>query len=179
MKKTAPAVLLLLALSLFLSVNVSAGPAMDRILEKGELVIGTSGAQPPMTAITKKGENIGLDIDLAKTMAEALGVQVTFKILPFAELLPALEAGQVDMVISSMTITPARNSKVVFAGPYYVSGKGILTMADRYAALQEANGLNSPEVRIAALKDSTQPEIYKNAHAQGKADPHRIIRRGH
>lgn len=171
MKKAVPAVLLLLVLSLFLSINASAGPSMDRILTKGELVVGTSGAQPPMTAITKKGENIGLDIDIARAMATALGVNIKFKILPFAELLPALEAGKVDMVISSMTITPPRNRKVVFAGPYYVSGKGILTMADRYAALQEANGLNSPEVSIAALKDSTSQKYTKKLMPKAKLVP--------
>lgn len=155
MKKTALAAVLLVLLSLFLTINVSAGPAMDRIVEKGELVVGTSGSQPPMTAITKTGDTIGLDIDIAKAMAAAFEVKVQFKILPFADLLPALEAGTVDMVISSMTITPVRNRKFVFVGPYYVSGKGILTLSDRYAALKQANGLNSPEVTIAALKDST------------------------
>ena len=155
MKKNVLAVALLVVLSLFLAINVSAGPVMDRIVTQGQLVVGTSGAQPPMTAITKKGDIIGLDADIAKEMAAAFGVKIKFKILPFAELLPALEAGQVDMVISSMTMTPARNRKVMFVGPYFVSGKGILTLSDRFAALQQANGLNSPEVKIAALKDST------------------------
>lgn len=155
MKKTVLAVATLLVLSLFLAINVSAGPAMDRIITRGELVVGTSGAQPPMSAITQKGEIIGLDADIARGMAAAFGVKLKLKILPFAELLPALEAGQVDMIISAMTITPARNRKVAFVGPYFVSGKGILTLSDRFAALQQANGLNSPEVSIAALKDST------------------------
>lgn len=142
--------------------DATAGPAMDRILSKGELVVGTSGAQPPMTAVSKKGEIMGLDADLARTMADALGVKASFKILPFAELLPALEAGQVDVILSGMTITPARNRKVAFVGPYLASGKGILTLSDRFAALQEAHGLNSPEVRIAVLKESTSQE-YANA----------------
>ena len=71
---------------------------------------------------------------------ESAGVRV---IEPTA---PALEAGKVDMVISGMTITPARNRKVAFVGPYYVSGKGILALEKRYAELQDANGLNAPEV---------------------------------
>ena len=138
--------------------DATAGPAMDRILSKGELVVGTSGAQPPMTAVSKKGEIMGLDADLARTMADALGVKASFKILPFAELLPALEAGQVDVILSGMTITPARNRKVAFVGPYLASGKGILTLSDRFAALQEAQGLNAPEVSIAVLQASTSQE---------------------
>lgn len=158
MKKAIVGIFLLLLMTLAPAIDASAGPAMDRILSKGELVIGTSGAQPPMTVVSKKGELIGLDVDMARAMAEALGVKANFKILPFAELLPALEAGQVDIVLSGMTITPARNRTVAFVGPYLASGKGILTLSDRYAALQEAHGLNAPEVNIAVLKDSTSQE---------------------
>jgi polar amino acid transport system substrate-binding protein len=159
MKRKFLAAAWIIILSLFLTTGVYAGPAMDRIVKRGELLIGTSGAQPPMTAITKKGDIIGLDADIARELAAAFGVKVKFQILPFAKLLPALEAGQVDMVLSGMTITPERNRKVAFVGPYFVSGKGILTLSDRYAALQQAHGLNSPEVSIAALKNSTS-QIY-------------------
>ena len=56
MKKTFVFVALLSAMFLIFAVVASAGPVMDRIIKKGELVIGTSGSQPPMTATTKKGE---------------------------------------------------------------------------------------------------------------------------
>jgi polar amino acid transport system substrate-binding protein len=63
------------------------------------------------------------------------------------------------MILSGMTITPKRNQKVAFVGPYYVSGKGILAVAEKYAALQEAKGLDTPEVTVAALKDSTSQKF--------------------
>ena len=159
---------LLSVLVLVLATTVSAGPTMDRILKSGELVIGTSGKQPPMTAISKKGEIIGLDADIARAMAAAFELKIKFKILPFADLLPALEAGKVDMILSSMAITPMRNRKVVFVGPYLVSGKGILTLSDRYAALQQATGLNAPEVSVAALKDSTSQEYTETLMPKAK-----------
>jgi len=137
MKKTFVFVALLFALSLMFAMTASAGPAMDRIMKKGELVVGTSGAQPPMTANTKKGKIVGLDADISRAMADAMGVKVKFVLMPFAKLLPALEADQVDMILSGMTITPKRNQKVAFVGPYYVSGKGILAVAEKYAALQD------------------------------------------
>jgi polar amino acid transport system substrate-binding protein len=159
MKKTFVFIALFAALSLVFAIAASAGPVMDRIIKKGELLVGTSGAQPPMTATTKKGELIGLDIDIAKAMADALGVKIKFVSMPFAKLLPALEANQVNMVLSGMTITPKRNQKVAFVGPYYVSGKGILAVAEKYADLQEATGLNTPEVTVAALKNSTSQKF--------------------
>lgn len=161
MKKRIVFVVLLTALSLIFTVAALAGPAMDKILKSKELVVGTSGAQPPLTAITKKGDVVGLDIDIAKAIAEAMGVKIKFITLPFNELLPALEDGDVDMVISGMTTTPERNKKVAFVGPYYVSGKGILAVAKKYSAMQNAEGLNSIHVAVAALKDSTSMQYAK------------------
>ena len=69
---------------------------------------------------------IGLEVDLAKGLAYALGLEVEIVQKPFGQLLPALKKNQVDMVISGMTITPERNARVAFAGPYFISGKSVL-----------------------------------------------------
>ena len=155
MKKRVVAVVIISLWCMLIAFPVHAGPAMDRIIKKGELVVGTSGTQPPMTATTKKGTIIGMDADIAKAMAAAMGVEIKFMPMPFAKLLPSLVDGKVDMVISGMTITPKRNQQVAYIGPYYVSGKGILAVAEKYAALKEAKGLNNAAVTIAALKSST------------------------
>lgn len=146
---------LTVVLSLVVVTGPSAGPAMDRILKKGVLTIGTSGSQPPMTATNKKGEIIGMDVDIAKAMADAMGVEVKLVKMPFNKLLNALQARRVDMVISGMSITPRRNQKVAFVGPYYVTGKGILAVGEKYTELQKTTGLDSPGIRVAALKNST------------------------
>ena len=168
MKKTFVFVALLSVLSLMFAMDSSAGPAMDRIMKKGELVVGTSGAQPPMTATTKKGEIIGLDADISRAMADAMGVKVKFVSMPFAKLLPALEADRVDMVLSGMTITPKRNQKVAFVGPYYVSGKGILAVFEKYAALKQAKGLDTPEITVTALKNSTSQKFAETLMSKAK-----------
>jgi len=161
-------VVLSLILSLVITVTASAGPIFEKILKKGELVVGTSGKQPPMTAITKKGEIIGLDADISRAMATAMGVKVKFVLKPFAQLLPALEAGQVDIVLSGMTIKPERNRKVAFVGPYHVTGKGILAVSSKYAAIREAKGLDAPDVTIGALKNSTSEEFAEALIAKAK-----------
>jgi polar amino acid transport system substrate-binding protein len=168
MKKTFVFLALLSILSLIFAMSASAGPVMDRIIKRGELLVGTSGAQPPMTATTKTGELIGLDIDIAKMMGDALGVKVKFVLLPLAKLIPALEAKQVDIILSGMTITPKRNQKVAFVGPYYVTGKGILAKAEKYAALEDAKGLDTPEVTVAALKNSTSQEFAETLISKAK-----------
>jgi polar amino acid transport system substrate-binding protein len=73
----------------------------------------------------------------------------------FNDLLPALAAGKVDMVLSGMTIVPARNLRVAFVGPYFASGKSILAKKANVESLDEIAKMNSPEKVLVALKGST------------------------
>jgi len=155
MKKATLILVLVSTLTLVLVTVAPAGEVMDRILKKGELVVGITGNQPPLNAKTKSGKIIGFDADLAELIAANMGVKIKFASMPFAELLPAIEKGKVDMIISGMTMMPQRNLKVAFVGPYFVSGKGILTKAQHIAALQAADGLDKPDFKVAALKGST------------------------
>ena len=155
MKKAFVFAVLLSVVFLMSAMSASAGPAMERIIKKGELVVGISGAQPPMIATTKKGKIIGLDADIARAMADAMGVKVKFVSMPFAKLLAALEAGRVDMILSGMTITSERNLKVAFVGPYFVTGKGFLTKIKSIASARKASEINSPDTKLTALQGST------------------------
>ncbi|UCG09186.1 MAG: transporter substrate-binding domain-containing protein [Desulfobacterales bacterium] len=135
--------------------TTSSSPVIDRIVDRGELVVGTMGNMPPMNMTTKDGEFIGLEIDLAKSIALAMGVKHRFETMPFSELLPALQKGKVDMVLSQMTITPKRNLNVAFVGPYFISGKAFLTKKKTIAEAKQASQLNSPDTKLVAIKGST------------------------
>jgi len=141
------------------SSSSSASPVLDRIQKRGELVVGTMGNMPPLNMTAKDGEIFGLEPDLARLMADAMNVKVKFVAKPFSELLPALQAGEVDMVLSGMTITPKRNMKVAFVGPYFISGKAFLTKVKTIAMAKEADEINTPNTKIVALKDSTSQEF--------------------
>jgi polar amino acid transport system substrate-binding protein len=148
--------------------SAPAGDILDRILKKGELVVGITGTQPPLNATTKDGKIIGLDADIARLIAGSMGVKVRFETMSFAELLPALHADKVDLILSSMTMTPRRNLKVAFVGPYYISGKGMLTKTQTIATLQAADSLNDPKFKIGALKASTSQAFVEGTTPQAK-----------
>jgi polar amino acid transport system substrate-binding protein len=130
-------------------------PVLDRILAKKELVVGTAADMPPLNMTLKDGKIVGMEIDLARMLADGLGVKLTLKPIFFNDLIPALEAGQIDMVMSGMTVTPSRNVKVAFVGPYFASGKSILTKEATAPSLQNIVQMNTPDVVLAALKGST------------------------
>ena len=137
------------------SSGTSASPVLDRIQKRGELIVGTMGNMPPLNMTSKSGKIFGLEPDLARMMAEAMDVKVKFVTKPFSELLPALQSGEVDMVLSGMTITPERNRKVAFIGPYFISGKAFLTKKKTIAYADEAADANNPKTKIVVLKGST------------------------
>ena len=128
---------------------------LQHILESGELRIGLSGNQPPLNMTNKNGEIIGLEVDLMKALAQSMGLTARFVVKPFADLIPAIERGEVDLVISGMTITPERNARVAFVGPYFISGKSVLTKSPTIASADNATLLNNADQRYAVLAGST------------------------
>lgn len=168
MKKLTVITMVALALSFLTAVSAPAGAVLDRIVQKGELTVGTSGNQLPFSVTTKEGDIIGLDADLATLMASAMGVKVKFNTMPFSELLPALKAGKVDVVISGMTITPERNLKVAFVGPYFISGKSIVIPFEKAVSLNSAADLNSPDITLAVLKGSTSQDFVETVVPKAK-----------
>jgi ABC-type amino acid transport substrate-binding protein len=87
-------------------------------------------------------------VDLANLLANAMNVELKLVEMPFGELLEALEAGKVDVVMSGMTMTPERNLKAAFVGPYIISGKSILTKDSTVAMAQEADDINQAAAKV-------------------------------
>ncbi len=141
----------------------SATPVVDRIQQRGMLTVGMTGTMPPLNMTSKEGELMGYEVDLARAMAKAMGVKAQLKTMLFAELLPALEAGKIDMIISNMTITPGRNMKVAFVGPYFVSGKAFMTKKKTIALADEADDIDAKNTKLVALKGSTSQAFVETA----------------
>ncbi len=160
--------LMLAAGPVFAAGKDSVSPVIDRIMAKKELVVGTAASMPPLSMTTKDGKIIGMEADLAKIFAGGMEVKLTLKPMHFDELLGALETGKVDMVLSGMTMTAQRNLKVAFAGPYFDSGKSILTKRANMAKLGSINDMNSPDKTLVALKGSTSEQFVQKLAPKAK-----------
>jgi ABC-type amino acid transport substrate-binding protein len=134
-------------------------PVLERIVQTHTLKVGLSGDQPPLNAKDRDGGLMGLEVDLAELLALSLRADVEFVIRPFPQLLDALEAGDVDIVMSGMAITPKRSLRATFVGPYMLSGKSILTKSRTLAAASEAGEINRAGLKLAALANSTSAEF--------------------
>lgn len=96
----------------------------DEKIEK--LVVGTDATYAPMESMDKNGEIVGIDIDIVKALAEAVGIEVEFKNVGWEPLFPAVDSGEVDFAVSSITITDERSENFDFTDPYYVANQLIL-----------------------------------------------------
>ena len=80
--------------------------------------LATSPDFPPFE-YKKDGEIVGFDIDIAKLIAKELGKELKITEMEFSSLIPALQSGKVDVVISGLTVTPERARNVDFSTIYY------------------------------------------------------------
>lgn len=130
-------------------------PNVDAVNESGSIVIGTDATFPPMEFLTDTGEYTGYDIDLGRRIAEKLGVVPEFKQIVFDNFIDELNSGNVDMVISSVSITDERKQQVLFSDPYLYAGQVILTLNNNTSITSTADLSGK---RIAVQKGTTNEE---------------------
>lgn len=75
-------------------------------------------------------EYVGFDMDIIRAVAKEMGYKAEIQNINFDGLIPALEAGNIDVIISGMTINDTRKQKVSFSAPYYKSGLTIIVKKD-------------------------------------------------
>lgn len=102
---------------------------MDKIIQRGKIVVGVKYDTKPFGFMNEKGFVEGFDVDLARYIAKSiLGNEnrVEFKQVTPSNRILALNSGEVDMVIATMSVTKQRAEVIDFSKPYYVAGQAIL-----------------------------------------------------
>ena len=119
-------------------------------------------------------EFTGFDMDLIRAMGKKMGYKVEIANMGFDALIPALNAGNIDVAIAGMSITPERQKTVVFSDPYYTSGlivmvqkknndiKGINDLTGKRIAVQI--GTTGAE-KAKTVKDAKITEFNTNTEA--------------
>jgi polar amino acid transport system substrate-binding protein len=107
----------LLAVGAFVAPGIAgAQDLMGDIKKRGTINFGTELHYAPFEFL-KDGEPVGFDIDLLKLITDNLGVKSNYTDLPWASVLPGLEAKKFDMVTAGTTITKARSERYMFTLP--------------------------------------------------------------
>lgn len=83
----------------------------------GVLSIANSGHYPPMEFM-ENGKLVGFDIDMGNEIARRLGLTTDWVVVEYKGILATLKSKRTDILISSMTVTPARSEQVLFTDGY-------------------------------------------------------------
>ena len=112
----------------------SGNSRLDTIIERGSILVGTTGDYKPFSIIDKTtGDFVGYDIDAAKLLAEALGVKVVFVQTSWPTLMKDLLDDKFDIAMSGITRTYARQKQAHFSHGYFPFGKSPLVRAQEKA----------------------------------------------
>jgi polar amino acid transport system substrate-binding protein len=127
---------------------------LEQIMKRGTIKVGMD-TFVPWAMKSKKGEFIGFEIDVARRLAEDMGVKVEFVPTKWAGIIPALLTGKFDVIIGGMGIRPQRALKVNFTIPYDYSGMSIVASKKLAAGFDSLEDFNKPEVQIAVKLGTT------------------------
>ena len=125
------------------------------------LTVGMELAYPPFETKTDAGEATGLSVDFIKDFGAAYGYAVVIQNTAWDGLIPSLQTGKVDLVISSMTITDKRAEQVDFSDPYAVAQLALLVNAK--SGVTKADDLNQAGKTV-AVKTGSTGDIYATAN---------------
>ena len=118
---------------------------LTAIRQRGELRVGLDASFPPFEMLDEAGQVIGFDADIAAAIAADLGVTVRFVNLGFDGLYDALQAKQVDVIISGLPVDPRLTQDVAYSVNYFNAGQ-VLVSSD--PAVRSLDDLPGREVRV-------------------------------
>ncbi|MDO5518067.1 MAG: ABC transporter substrate-binding protein [Clostridium sp.] len=137
--------------------------ALEKIKADGKLVVGTSADYPPYefhASVDGSDKIVGFDMDIAKEVADDLGVKLEIKDMDFDGLLVALQADKVDMVFAGMTPTDERKENADFSDIYYEATHRFILRSGEEASVKSFDDLKGKKIGV--QKGSIQEGIAKD-----------------
>lgn len=149
---------------LLLVFTPASADVLDDILEKKTLRVGVAEFVP-WTMRGESGELIGYEIDVARKIAEDMGVEASFRVYDWDDIIPALERGDIDIIAAGMAITPARALRINFTRPLADSGVGLVTNTSLTKEIQMLTELNNKSITIATVSDTLSASVAEKLFA--------------
>jgi polar amino acid transport system substrate-binding protein len=160
----------LLLLAYFVS-PLAQADALDDILERGTLRVGIAEFAP-WAMPAKNGGHVGHDVDLGIKIAKDMGVRAEFKVYEWKDIIPALRAGEVDLIAAGIVITPERALRITFSEPVALSGAGMATNTHMTRDVENMQQLNDPDIVISTITDSFSEGVARSIFDKAEIHSH-------
>ncbi|WP_269540161.1 transporter substrate-binding domain-containing protein [Cerasicoccus fimbriatus] len=145
-----------------------------KFLPTGELRVGINPEQPPLIFVHEE-RIVGLEADLARAFAVDLGVPLNFVVMEWDELIPALVAGKIDIIMSGMSATEIRSVRINFATPYLVTGQMPMVRASDLSRYQTTMALKNTQARIGVEGGTTGDFLVRESFVYAERVPYKDI----
>jgi polar amino acid transport system substrate-binding protein len=147
---------------------------MDQVLDRKELRVGVELKYPPIMYRSPSGQPEGFEVDLARHMCAVLGVKCDFVDMDFQALIPALEAGRIDVIVAQMALTPQRAMVVDFCKPFEATGDVVVVppkfpLGVNATAQQVVKALDTPQTKIAVQLSTVESQIQSSVFSKTQA----------
>jgi polar amino acid transport system substrate-binding protein len=133
---------------------------LEDILDRQKIRVGVS-LFTPWALMDKNGELTGFEIEVANKLAREMGVETEFKIYSWTDLIPALNRGEIDVIIAGLGITPKRALQLNFTLPYAESGVALATNTAMTKDIEDLRELNSPQIIVTAAAKTLGSDVAK------------------
>lgn len=124
---------------------------LDKIMESGVLVVGTSADYPPYdfhAIIDGEDKIVGFDMEFARALAEEWGVTLEIQDMDFSAVLTGVQTGMIDLGIAGINPTPERAKTMDFSEIYFESSYCILVRADEAENFKSEEDLNGKAIGV-------------------------------
>lgn len=120
----------------------------------GPLRVGMSADYPPLH-FSQEGRYYGIEVDNLRTVGEVLSRPTEVVQLPFEQLVPALLAGDIDVIMSGLSITLERSTQVAFTDPYLQVGQMAIMHTDKLGRFSQPWSIYREGARIGVEPGTT------------------------
>lgn len=152
-------------------VTIDGSPTFDKIKAAGVVKVGVKEDQPGLGYLDPTtGERTGFDVDVARWIAASLGYdedKIEFTAIPSANREQAIVNGDIDYYVGTYSITDKRKEQISFAGPYFVTGQGLLVAADN-DTITGKDALTADDIVCSATGSTSIQRIKDETPAQTK-----------
>jgi len=104
--------------------------SLQDVMDQGYIVLGLDDTFAPMGFRDSNNEIVGFDIDLAKEVAERMGVELRLQPIEWDSKVLELESGNIDMIWNGLTITEERKENINFSKPYFNDRQVIIVLEE-------------------------------------------------
>ncbi len=147
--------------AMVLTAAVAMAGTLDEIAKRGKLRVGMEPGYMPFELTNQKGEIIGFDVDVAKRMAKAMGVELELVSTAWDGIIPALLTDKFDVIMSGMTLTQERNMSINFASPYIQIGQSVIVSNKVIDGVKSYQDLNDSKYTVASKLGTTGEQATK------------------